>query len=365
MIRLATLHDLDALVAIENQSFATDRITRRSFRYLLSRANAATLLEEENGCVRGYAMLLFHAGTSLARLYSYAVSTDARRLGIGRRLVAACEQLALARDCVTLRLEARPDNAASIELFRALGYRYLEVVADYYEDHAEALRFEKLLAPHLKPELTAVPYYRQTLDFTCGPASLMMAMKALRPELELDRKLELRLWRESTTIYMTSGHGGCGPYGLAVSAYHRGFAVEVWVNDATALLINSVRDPEKRAVMQLVEEDFLDELGQLPVRLVYGALSVDDLQQKVEAGGIPVLLISSYRLYREKFPHWIVVTGFDERYFYVHDPYVDVAADKTPTDCINLPILKQELQRMARYGKTGQKAVVILSRRPG
>jgi uncharacterized protein YvpB len=101
----------------------------------------------------------------------------------------------------------------------------------------------------------------------------------------------------------------------------------------------------------------------LPVRLVYGALSVDDLQRKVEAGGVPVLLISSYRLYREKFPHWIVVTGFDERYFYVHDPYVDVSSDKTRLDCINMPILKKDLQRMARYGKSGQKAVVILNQR--
>lgn len=363
MIRSATLQDLDALLAIENQSFETDRISRRNFRYLLSRANAATLVEETDGLIRGYGMLLFHTGTSLARLYSYAVNPRDRRLGSGRRLVEACEQLALGHDCIALRLEVRPDNRASIELFRALGYRYLDIVSDYYEDHTEALRFEKLLAPHLQQELTRVPYYQQTLDFTCGPASLMMAMKALQPDLELDRKLELRLWRESTTIFMTSGHGGCGPYGLAVSAYRRGFDVEVWVNDDAALLINSVRDPEKRTVMELVQEDFVDELSQLPVRLVYGALGVDDLQRKIEGGGVPVLLISSYRLYQERFPHWIVVTGFDERYFYVHDPYVDTAANKTRTDCINLPILKKDLQRMARYGKSGQKAVVILSQR--
>jgi hypothetical protein len=51
----------------------------------------------------------------------------------------------------------------------------------------------------------------------------MMAMKALDPAMELNRTLELRLWREATTIFMTSGHGGCGPYGLALSAYRRGF----------------------------------------------------------------------------------------------------------------------------------------------
>ncbi len=362
MIRPARLDDLDALVRIENTTFETDRISRRNFRYLLTKANAATLVDERQDEVRGYAMVLFNTGTSLARLYSYAVDPAWQRRGIGGALVGNCEQMALERECIALRLEVRRDNPASLRLFEKLGYRYLEVVPDYYEDHASALRFEKILAPHLNPELARVPYYQQTVDFTCGPASLMMGMKALQPDLELTRKLELRIWRESTTVFMTSGHGGCGPYGLALSAFHRGFEVEVYVNDEGALFITSVRDPEKREVMRIVQEDFLDELGSLPVAIVYGALNVQELQEQMERGGIPVVLISSYRLYQEKFPHWVVVTGFDEHYFYMHDPYVDSESGKTLTDCVNMPILKKDFQRMARYGKTGQKAVLILKK---
>ncbi|BBL73437.1 GNAT family N-acetyltransferase/peptidase C39 family protein [Methylomagnum ishizawai] len=364
MIRPARLEDLETLVRIENTSFETDRISRRNFRYLLTKANAATLVYEQGGAVCGYATTLFHTGTSLARLYSYAVDPAWLRRGIGAALVQRCEALALERECIALRLEVRRDNPASLKLFEKLGYRYLEIVPDYYEDHASALRFEKTLAPHLNPELARVPYYQQTLDFTCGPASLMMGMKALQPELELSRKLELRIWREATTVFMTSGHGGCGPYGMALSAYHRGFEVEVYVNDDGALFITSVRDPEKREVMQVVQEDFLEELRTLPVRIVHSALNVMELQEQMERGGIPVVLISSYRLYQEKFPHWIVVTGYDELYFYLHDPYVDTEAGKTLTDCVNLPILKKDFQRMARYGKTGQKAVLIL-KKPG
>ncbi len=360
MIRPAALKDLNALERIENCSFDSDRFSRRSFRYLLTKANAATLVEEKNGVVRGYAMLLFNTGTSLARLYSYAVDPAYRNKRIGSRLVQAAEKLAQENDCVTLRLEIRTDNIASINLFKKNGYRYLESVPDYYEDHTEALRFEKLLAPHLQPGVVRVPYYQQTLDFTCGPATLMMAMKTLAPEIQLHRKLELRIWRESTTVFMTSGHGGCGPYGLAVSACHRGFDVEVFVNDEGALFITSVRDPEKREVMELVQEDFLDELSELPVKIIYGALSVNEIQEKIEQGGIPLVLISSYRIYREKFPHWVVVTGFDARYIYVHDPYIDYESGKTSTDCINMPILKKDFQRMARYGKSGQKAALIL-----
>lgn len=360
-IRPARLEDLDRLVQIENRSFTIDRFSRRTFRYLLTRANAVTLVAEVDAKVIGYAMLLFHHGTFLARLYSLAVDPAFRSLGAGLALLEAAEHLALTHDCVTLRLEVRQDNASAIRLYQRHGYKLLGTVPDYYEDHMDALRMEKFLAPHLKPSLVRVPYYQQTLDFTCGPAALMMAMKTLDPSLPLDRKLELRIWRESTTVFMTSGHGGCGPYGLALSAWRRGFSVEVFVNDPGALFITSVRDPEKREVMRLVQEDLLEELKTLPIHLEYRALGVDELTEKFDHGGIPVVLISSYRIYGEKFPHWVVMTGHDESFVYLHDPYVDEEAGKTATDVINLPILKRDFQRMARYGKTGQKAVLILS----
>lgn len=363
MVRSASLRDLDALVRIENSSFDIDRLSRRSFRYLLTKANAVTLVDEVNGAVNGYSILLFNTGTSLARLYSFAVDPNFRRQGIGLRLLQTSEQTARDRDGVTLRLEVRRDNARAISLFARHGYREFGVIADYYEDHMEALRFEKSLTPYAVPELGRVPYHEQTLDFTCGPCAIMMAMKALDPSVSLDRKLELRIWRESTTVFMTSGHGGCGPYGLALSAHHRGFDVEVYVNDVGALFIDSVRSQDKKEVMRLVQEDFLDEMQQLPIPVRYGTLNVEEMQEKFESGVIPIVLISSYRIYHEKFPHWVVVTGFDDRYIYVHDSFVDYETGKTVIDCVNMPILKKDFQRMARYGKAGQKAVIILKNR--
>lgn len=363
MIRPATLDDLDALVAVEARCFDSDRLSRRSFRHLLTRGHAITLVIERDGRLCGYGMVLCNTGTSLGRLYSFAVDPRCRGLGLAQHLLLACEQAALARDCVTLRLEVRPDNAAAIRLYERHGYRRFGVHEDYYEDHVEALRYEKPLAPHLQPDLAVVPYYQQTLDFTCGPAALMMAMKALAPRLRLDRKLELRLWRESTTVFMTSGHGGCGPYGLALAAWQRGFDVEVFVNDEGALFVDSVRSPDKKAVIALVQEDFLDQLRALPVPLHHGAASLDQLQAAFAGGGIPIVLISSYRIYREKFPHWVVVTGVDDRYVYVHDPFVDAETGKTRMDCMSMPILKKDFQRMARYGKAGQRAALVIRRR--
>ncbi|MDH5218430.1 MAG: GNAT family N-acetyltransferase/peptidase C39 family protein [Gammaproteobacteria bacterium] len=362
MIRRASTADIDNLVELENVSFDSDRLSRRSFRYLLTKGNSVTLVDEHNGEIRAYAMLLFNTGTSLARLYSFAVSPEWRGKGVGLALLGAMEQEAVEHDCIALRLEIRKDNLAGIALYTKFGFREFGEHLDYYEDHMDALRMEKSLSSHLKPETERVPFYPQTLEFTCGPACLLMAMQALNPKQNVDRKEELRLWRESTTIFMTSGHGGCDPYGMALAAYNRGYSVEIFVSEKGALFTDSVRSEEKKEVMRLVHEDFIEKIRQLPIQLYNKALSINDIQEKFDRGGVPLVLISSYRMYKEKFPHWVAVTGFDDKFIYVHDPYINYDEEQSATDCINLPIPKKEFERMARYGKAGLKAILIIAK---
>lgn len=363
-IRRAQLSDIPALLALEQRCFLGDRLTRRQFRYMLTKANAVTIVADLDARIAGYVLLLFSRGTSMARLYSVAVDPDARGQAIAHSLVQAAEEEARERECACVRLEIRKDNTASTRLFERRGYRRIGEYDDYYEDHMDAWRYEKSLAPSLRPDMVRVPFYEQTLEFTCGPSALMMAMKALDPQMPLDRKFELRLWREATTIFMTSGHGGCGPFGLALAAAQRGFHVEVHISDERMPLIDSVRSEEKKEVMRLVQEDMLDELRGLDVVIQYGSLSAADLRARFDAGGIPLVLISSYAIYGEKFPHWVVVTGFDAHFIYAHDPFVDYEHGETPMDSINMPIQQRQFERMARYGKAGLKAVVVIYPRP-
>jgi hypothetical protein len=190
----------------------------------------------------------------------------------------------------------------------------------------------------------------------------MMAMKVLDKRLRLDRRLELRLWREATTIFMTSGHGGCGPHGLALAAWRRGFAVDLFVNDQRPPFLDTVRDREKKEVIRLVHEDFLDEIRQTGIKVYRRQLSVVELSERLAAGAIPLVMISQYRIYGDKEPHWIIVSGCDQRFIYAHDPYV-ASVHVTSMDRVGIPILRREFELMAKYGRSKLRAAVVLSRR--
>jgi hypothetical protein len=160
---------------------------------------------------------------------------------------------------------------------------------------------------------------------------------------------------------MTSGHGGCGPHGLALSAHARGFEVEIFVKSQDVFLVRSVRDPSKREVMRLLEEDRLDQISRIGIPLEYRSVGFEELKLRLGAGSIPVVLISSARLGGSRSPHWVVITGCDDRFVWIHDPFVDEKEGRTDADATNLPIARADFERMARYGRGGQQAVLVVS----
>lgn len=152
MIADAEVRDIEDLIRIEDACFHCDRLTRRQFRHLLTRANAATLVARERGGASGYATVLFRAGSRRARLYSTAVAPERRGRGLGRALLKAAEAAARRNGAAWMRLEVRTDNAPAIALYRSAGYRLFARRAAYYEDRADALRMEKPLAPEARRE---------------------------------------------------------------------------------------------------------------------------------------------------------------------------------------------------------------------
>jgi ribosomal protein S18 acetylase RimI-like enzyme len=360
MIRTAVLSDLSRLVEIEERCFQGDRLSKRSFRHLINKGHAVVLVAEVEGVVAGNLVLLLNENTSLARIYSLAVDPDYRRQGLASALAQAAEIAAIDSGRFFLRLEVRADNTTAIRLYEERDYKRIGQWVHYYEDAADAVRMEKRLRVPLERSVTKVAYYEQTLSFTCGPAALMMAMHALDPETPLERSLELRLWREATTVFMTSGHGGTTPFGLALAAARRGFSESVYVSGPRPLFVDSVRSDDKKEVIALTEEDYLAEMAERGIPLYDEILTLEDLQTAMEQGAIPIVLISTWRLYRERSPHWVVVTGFDSRHVYLHDPWIDPEHEYSAVDRINIPLRQREFEKMARYGRAQTRITLLI-----
>ena len=205
-----------------------------------------------------------------------------------------------------------------------------------------------------------VPHYRQTLTFTCGPASLLMVMRGFDPESSFDRLSELRLWKEATSIFSGSAHGGCGALGLALAAHRRGYEAEVFVNHRGVLLVDRARQAEKREVMRILQDSDLAAAAEAGIPVTYKALNVGGIEEKLRQGYLPIVLVSTAYVHGDRDPHWVVVTGFDGASIYINDPWVSLDQGKTAADMTNKAIPRREFDRMARYGKVKEKAAVCV-----
>lgn len=147
-VRIRTAHrdDLDALVDLENRSFVTDRVSRAQYRRHIDGTSVSVLIAEADGRFVGSALVFQRRGSRRARLYSIAIDHHARGMGVGAALLRAAEATARDNGRDRLYLEVRDDNSAAIGLYESRGYVRGPTLHGFYEDGANARRYEKALA---------------------------------------------------------------------------------------------------------------------------------------------------------------------------------------------------------------------------
>lgn len=361
-VRPSQMKDLDQLIDIEKACFETDRLSRRSFLHFIKPGAHELLVICDETRLLGYVLLLYRASTNLTRMYSLAIAPDTQGQGLSKRLLRAAELSAQQHHCAFMRLEVNVNNAPAISLYKQDGYKTIGTIKKYYENGDDALRMEKRLHYHGLERTVTKPYYGQTTDFTCGPAALMMAIKTLQPDYQMSRHEELQIWREATTIFMTSGHGGCSPHGLALSAWHRGFNVTLHINQPEAPFLDGVRDAQKKSVVQLVHEDFLAQIKDTNIQLNITTLEADELDRILQSGAPIIALISTWRLNRNKSPHWVYVAGADDEFVYINDSDIDEDdPHATQTDYIQVPIDRLVFRDIARFGQKRLRCLLVLN----
>lgn len=361
-IRRALVSDIPQLLEVENACFNYDQLSRRSFHWMIEHAQSILMVQEYEDKLIGYGLVLINRGTSLARLYSICTLDKYQGHGLASKLIGELEDLAAhEEDCAYLRLEVKPSNKGAIKLYEKLGYQKFSEKEDYYDNGEAAYCFEKRIRTLQKKPRLNVPYYQQGTDFTCGPSCLMMAMKTFNSRFTMSLSSELQIWREATTIFMTSGHGGCGPHGLALSAWRRGYRAHMYLSHTQVLFTDTVRSPDKKKVIELVHKDFEKKIAETNIKVHKKRLPLTDLKDILDKGGIPIVLISTYHFDNNRVPHWVVITAYDDHFIYFHDP--DQAAEGEYTGVINrvhIPIPIDQFLKVSRWGKDKISAAVVI-----
>jgi ribosomal protein S18 acetylase RimI-like enzyme len=319
-VRNAERGDTDALIDLEQRVFATDRLSRRSLRRFLQSPTAEVIVIECGDQLAGTAIVLFRPRSLIARLYSIAVAPQMGGRGVGPMLLAAAEAAAAARGCRTIRLEVHVRNHAAISRYRKSGYREFARIPRYYDDGGDALRFEKRLVPNFPAHAPAPPYFHQTTEFTCGPACMMMALAWADRNFKPPAAFEFQLWREATTIFMSSGPGGCEPYGMAVALKRRGLEPELYVSHCGPYFLETAKGADKRRVMQVTQLAFQREAKALGIPTHLTPVSESVLMRAFDAGSVVIVLVSGYHVVPRGRPHWIFAFGRHARHVLMHDP---------------------------------------------
>jgi len=367
----AQVTHLDAVTALEALTFPEDAISKRSFRRFVESSTADFHVLVVDARVIGYTVVLYRNNTNLARLYALVVDEGCRSRGYGRSLLQTAEELADKRHSLFLRTEVATSNTVAQQLMNSEGFRAIELREAYFppssSQSTDALVLQKLLPRYEMGEDSGVgatdeyvPMLTQSTEFTCGPASLLMAMDYFdRPSSDPQAE-ELEIWRQATTIYMTSGHGGCGPHGLARAAYQRGLKVRVEVNTEQPLFVDSVRQEQKKTVMQRIQQADMTYLREQDVPIVVRDYDVSLIKEDLSQGCLIMALISTYQFDGIRAPHWVLICAADDDFIYINDPDYDTLPWESPTERQYLPVPISTFSKAFGYGGRKQKAAVVL-----
>lgn len=139
----ASVDDLDDLVTLENRVFTSDQISRRQFRYLLTKAHGALFKAVLNNVFVGYVSVLQRKKSSILRIYSLAVVPELRQQGVARSLLDQVEMLAVRDKYSSMSLEVCEKNIKALKIYLARGFTVTAEKTQYYEDGCTALKLKK------------------------------------------------------------------------------------------------------------------------------------------------------------------------------------------------------------------------------
>jgi len=144
-LREATKADLKKIVEIEQECFSIYRLALRQFAHLLQYGKCDFIVCHVGGQLAGYAISLYRKNSAEARIYSIAIHSRFRQMGLGLSLLEEICSRAAGRDCKSLRLEVDFSNEVARTFYKKNGFLENGIIKDYYGKDMDAVRFKKIL----------------------------------------------------------------------------------------------------------------------------------------------------------------------------------------------------------------------------
>lgn len=144
--REAKLDDLEVLYAIEKTCFTLEAFSKNQLALLLRNPNTIRLLAQIDGRVIGFIMALVYEGKKgkIGRIITLDVAVEARKKGVGLKLLKDIERILREQGIKTCVLEVRVDNVAARELYKKQGYVEIGRLKDFYP-RADGVKMKKSL----------------------------------------------------------------------------------------------------------------------------------------------------------------------------------------------------------------------------
>ena len=140
--------DLDEIYEIEVECFGRESYSKWIYRWLLKDERTIFLKAVKDNTILGFIVGRVEKFKKrlVGRIYTLNVRPKLRGKGIGKLLMEIIEESFKREGCEEIILEVAVDNLPALNLYRRMGYRFVEKLEDYYGVGRDAYRAVKKLA---------------------------------------------------------------------------------------------------------------------------------------------------------------------------------------------------------------------------
>jgi hypothetical protein len=192
-----------------------------------------------------------------------------------------------------------------------------------------------------------IPFIKSEKDNECGQRVLQMVLAHFGEEHSIE---------EVGKLERTLPSGLTWTAGIAVAAKKLGFPVKMISttnfshnDDEIEFYKKNSNDEGQRVLFELIEESKV-----LRVEIIERDMSIEELENLLSNDSIPIVLVNWFCLAEQEgyHGHFLVLSGFDEEYIYVHNPGIASAQ-------AFLPIKKESFVKAWEYKGTDKDVVLV------